>query len=85
MRELRDSKRQLETVLAFLLPISGILKNLLLFKAFFFPLHNETSGHITYTYINTYKNKNNSQLLPSLKWISSYFLGEKRSHVMRYH
>lgn len=48
MRELRDSKRQLETVLAFLLPVSGILKNLLLLKAFF--LHHETSGRITYTY-----------------------------------
>lgn len=56
MRELRDSKRQLETVLAFLLPVSGIFKNLLLFKAFF-SLHNETSGHITYTYINKYKDR----------------------------
>lgn len=50
MRELRDSKRQLETVLAFLLPVSGIFKNLLLFKAFF-PLHNETSGHISLIHI----------------------------------
>lgn len=70
MRELGDSKRQLEIVLAFLLSVSGIFKNLLLFKAFF-PLHNETSGHITYTYRNTHKN--NSQLLTSLKWISLYF------------
>jgi hypothetical protein len=54
MRELRVSKRQLETVLAFLLPVSG--------KTFFYlklftPLRNETSGLITYMYINTYKDR----------------------------
>lgn len=67
MRELRDSKRQLETVLAFLLPVSGIFKNLLLFRAF--SLHNKTLGYITHTYISKYKN--NAQLLTSLKWVSS--------------
>lgn len=76
MRELRDSKRQLETILAFLLPISGIFKNLLLFKAFF-PSIMKHQG-ILLIHIKT-----KTTHKPKMDFF--IFLGEKCSHVMRHH
>lgn len=62
MRERGDSKKQLETVLAFLLPVSGIFKNLFYLKLFF-----SIMKHQGISLIHVNKQKNNAQLLTSLK------------------